>query len=284
MASMAGTSDAHGSRHRVELGAVQETLFFPLAARARESGRKRPLLRDPKAVEMIASIDYAADKYGPGPGSSTMVLRTAIVDTWVRAFLAENPTGTVVEIGTGLNTRFERVDNGTVHWIDLDLPDTIDLRRKFFTDTERRRMIAASVLEEAWLGSVEECPGPYFFVAEGVLVYLPEEEAGQALARIARRFPGALVAFDTYPRRLLESQHKQAARKGMEARWAWSCEDPRSLERLGLEALDVARVTRPPHALRTRLPFRYRLFLPLADRLLRGLFAITLFRAGSRDT
>jgi hypothetical protein len=25
-----------------------------------------------------------------------------------------------VEIGTGFNTRFDRVDNGQVHWIDLD--------------------------------------------------------------------------------------------------------------------------------------------------------------------
>ena len=37
----------------------------------------------------------------------------------------------MVELGTGLNTRFERTDNGTAHWIDLDLPDTIALRRQF---------------------------------------------------------------------------------------------------------------------------------------------------------
>jgi O-methyltransferase involved in polyketide biosynthesis len=48
-----------------------------------------------------------------------------------------------VELGTGLNTRFERVDNGTVHWIDLDLPDTIALRRRYFADTERRQMVGA---------------------------------------------------------------------------------------------------------------------------------------------
>ncbi|MGY6023502.1 class I SAM-dependent methyltransferase [Streptomyces spinosirectus] len=279
---MPGTSDTNDGKHPVELGSVQETLFIPLAARARETVKKRPLLRDPKAVEMIRDIDYPAEKYGPGPGSSITVLRTAIVDSWVRAFLAEHPAGTVVEIGTGLNTRFERVDNGTVHWVDLDLPDTIALRRKFFTDTERRRMVAASVLDEGWLSTVEEYPGPYFFVAEGVLVYLPENEAAEALTRIAQRFPEALVALDTYPRRLLEKQHQQAAQKQMEARWAWSCEDPRSLERLGLRVVEAASVTRPPRAARAQLPLRFRTFLPLADRLLRGLFNITLFRAGSR--
>ena len=33
-------------------------------------------------------------------------------------------------------------------------------------------MVAASVLDEEWLQAVAERPGPYFFVAEGVLVYL----------------------------------------------------------------------------------------------------------------
>ena len=143
--------DGMADRHQARLGAVQETLFIPLAGRARASRGRRPVLRDPKAVEMMASIDYDAAKYGRGAGGTVTVLRTAIFDFWVRAFLDEHPAGTVVEIGTGLNTRFERVDNGAVHWIDLDLPDTIELRRAFFADTDRRRMVAASVLDEAWL-------------------------------------------------------------------------------------------------------------------------------------
>ncbi|RZB14166.1 hypothetical protein StrepF001_39995 [Streptomyces sp. F001] len=68
-------------------------------------------------------------------------------------FLTEHPDGTVVEIGTGLNTRYERVGTGRARWFDLDLPDAIDLRRTFFTDTARRTMIAA-VTDEAWADSV----------------------------------------------------------------------------------------------------------------------------------
>jgi O-methyltransferase involved in polyketide biosynthesis len=81
-----------------------------------------------------------------------------------------------VEIGAGLNTRFERVGNGQAHWIDVDLPDVIELRRRFFADTGRRRMVAASVLDKAWLHDVRQSPGPYFFVAEAVLAYLPEDQ------------------------------------------------------------------------------------------------------------
>jgi O-methyltransferase involved in polyketide biosynthesis len=239
------------AKQQAQLGAVQETLFITLAARAAESQRKHPVLRDPRAVELLRSIDYDAAKYGAGAGGFVTVLRTAILD------------------------------NGRVHWLDLDLPDTIDLRRKFFADTGRRRMVAASVLDEGWLPDVARSPGPYFFVAEGVLVYLPQDQVLATLARIAQRFPGAMLALDTYPSRTFEQQHRLAARKGMDARWAWACDDPHSLERSGLEVRQSATLTRPPRDMRAELPARYRYLVPLADPLLGKSMDLTLFRASS---
>jgi O-methyltransferase involved in polyketide biosynthesis len=268
-------------KQQVRLGAVQETLFIPLAARARETQRKHPVLHDPKAVQLAQSIDYDAAKYGRGVGGPVTVLRTAIIDFWVRSFLAAHPAATVVELGTGLNTRFERVDNGQVHWFDLDLPDTIDLRRNFFADTGRRQMIAASALDEDWLPTVARSRGPYFFVADGVLVYLPEDQVMTTMARMAERFPGALLALDTYPKQTFDRQHRLAASKGVDARWAWACDDPRSLERFGFEVMESATLTRPPRAMRGQLPARYRYLMPLADPLLGRAMAITLFRASS---
>ena len=85
------------------------------------------------------------------------------------------------------------------------------------------------------------------------------------LARVAQRFPGALIALDTYPKRSLDRQHRLAAKKGMDAQWAWACDDPRNLERAGLEVVESAAITRPPRAMRSQLPARYRYLLPLAD-------------------
>ncbi|HEY3980095.1 MAG TPA: class I SAM-dependent methyltransferase [Streptosporangiaceae bacterium] len=269
------------SKQPARLGDVQQTLFIPLAARARETRRRHPVLRDPRAVELVASIDFDAATYGQGAGGFVTVLRTAIFDHWVRAFLARHPAGTVTEVGTGLNTRFDRVDNGQVRWIDLDLPDTIELRRKFFADTSRRTMVAASFLDEDWLAAVADRPGPYFFVADGVLTYLPEEQVTAALARLAARFPGALIALDTYPRATYERQHKLAARKNMQARWQWAVDDPRTLERLGLRVVESATITRPPAALRRQLPARFRFLLPLANPVLGRALDVTLFSAGT---
>ncbi|HEY3754254.1 MAG TPA: class I SAM-dependent methyltransferase [Pseudonocardiaceae bacterium] len=266
-------------KKQVQLGPVQETLLITLAGRAKETTRKRPMLRDPKAVRILESIDYDVDKYGKNAGGTITVLRTLILDSWVRAFLADHPGGTVVELGTGLNTRFERVDNGTVHWVDVDLPDTIELRRNFFTDTDRRQMISASVLDDDWQQAVAEQPGPYFFVAEGVLVYLPEDDVLRTLGGIATRFPGAFVALDTYRKRMVEQQHKMADRRNMQARWAWGVDEPRELGgRLGMRVVESTPVTRPPKAIRDRLPRGYRVLLPVLDKALQGFGSLTLLQ------
>jgi len=271
---MAGMTD----RDQARLGAVQETLFIPLLARARAAQRRRPVLRDPKAVEIAGSVEIDA-KYGRGAFGSVTVLRTVLMDAWVRAFLARNPAGTVVEIGTGLNSRFERVDNGQVHWIDLDLPDSIELRRKFFADTDRRRMVAASVTSEEWLPIVAQSPGPYFFVADGVLVYLTEEQVSTLLTRIKNHFPNARIALDTFPQRTLDQQRKLAARRGIPARFAWACDDPHSLERLGLRVVESTGLARLPRPVRRHLPARYRYLLPLAEPILGPAMRVTLFQA-----
>ena len=117
-------------------------------------------------------------------------------------------------------------------------------------------------------------------MSDGVLVYLQEEEVTGALARIAARFPGARLAFDTYPRAALEAEHKMAAKRGV-ARWQWACDDPRTLERLGLRLVESATITRPPAGLRAQLPARYRYLLPLADPVLGRGLALSLFRSAA---
>ena len=50
----------------VHLGAVQETLPIPLLARARDTERRRGLLRDPRAVQFVRSLDYDFDRWEGG--------------------------------------------------------------------------------------------------------------------------------------------------------------------------------------------------------------------------
>jgi O-methyltransferase involved in polyketide biosynthesis len=268
-----GMNDKHG----VELGTIQETMLLTLADRAVDARKKRSILQDAKAVEIIESIDHPMAQSG-GMHQGT-VTRTAIYDSLVRDFLDRHPAGTVVEIGSGLNTRFERVDNGRVSWIDLDLPDSIEVRRTFFADTDRRRMLAGSALDSGWHDTVAGLPGPYLFVSEGVLAYLPREDVDKALAKIAGQFPGATIVFDTYSRRTHRRVNRLADEGKMDARLAWSCEDPREFESIGFTLVSSTSITKPPREVRDRLPVGLRIALPVLHPLGKNLFRLNMFRA-----
>ena len=252
-------------RRSIQLGRVQETALIPLYARALESQRQRPILEDPKAVEIVNSIDWDFGRFGQRRRVVGCALRCAMFDVAVQDFLRRHPDGTVVELGAGLNTRFERLDNGKVHWYDLDLPDMVELRRTFFRDSERRITLTASVLDTDWIETVRRSPGPYFLVAETVLAYLREEQVKAALKQIASGLPQVTIALDTVGRRAVESVNKDHARRKLAARFAWACEDPISIQdwNIGLHLLESRTVADVPECIwpRLSLPLRGNLLL-----------------------
>ncbi|MFY1637087.1 class I SAM-dependent methyltransferase [Solwaraspora sp. WMMB335] len=243
----------------VRLGAVEQTLMIPLYGRAVETRKRRPLLSDPRAVQIVESLGYDfARMKAFASGATGAVLRTVMFDVWVRRFLAEHPGGTVVEIGTGLNTRFDRLDNGRVTWFDLDLPDVITLRCRFFHDTDRRRMLPASVLDPAWVRTVQTGPGPYLFVAEAVLLYLEPYHVEEVFRLLGANFPGALLAAETGGRAMADSVNRNDVIRTMGARMTWVCEDPAEMERLGVRLLESRTFLDPAPELRARMPLRFR--------------------------
>jgi O-methyltransferase involved in polyketide biosynthesis len=260
------------SKRSIQLGEVQETMLIPLYARAIESRKKRSILYDRKAVEMVESIDWDFRRFGQGWRVFACALRSAMFDVWVADFLGRHPEGTVVEIGAGLNTRFERLDNGRVHWFDLDLPDAVELRRRFFADTERRTTLAGSVLDSNWIETVRRSRGPHFFVAEAVFVYLEERQVKAALTQIARDFPGAGIAFDTTSRKAIDRGNKDFVRRKMAARFAWACEDPRQIERwkIGLRLVESRTPVDVPAPLKPRLSVPMRTAFGAFRRLFPG--------------
>ena len=255
----------------IELGPVQETLLIPLLGRAVETGKTNGLLKDPRAVEILEQLDYDFEKWRGIQSLVGASLRTRLFDEEVEAFLAVHPEGTVVEIGAGLNTRYERLDNGRAHWLELDLPDSMALRRQFFADTERRRMVAASALDTDWLDEVAALPGPTCFVSEAVLIYLEGTEVEAVVRGLAGRFPGSWFLTDTSSTAMVDGQASHDAMRHLSpASWfRWKCDDPRSIQPWGLR-LDRSRTfLDAPDALRRRLPLPFRLVARWAPFLIR---------------
>ena len=266
-----------------DLGHVQETLLIPLYARARDAARRHPVLHDERAAALVAGLEYDFSQFG-GPSLLGCILRSAILDGWVRCFLARHPAGTVVELGAGLDTRFERLDNGTVRWFDLDLPDTIALRRRFFADRPRCTMLEGSVLDTDWFDTVATAPGPYLFLCEGVFVYLTEEQVRTVLSQLSLRFEQSMIAFDTAGAVMLRNQHRNGSMHAVSARMQWVCENPHEVEQWGPKLLQTRTFATPQPEVANSWPARYRYGLLLLARLLPTVvnsYKLNLFRLGS---
>ena len=194
------------------LNAVSRTLMIPLYIRAMESRRPDAIVRDPKAVELVSQLDYDFSSIQRRKDEQvSFLLRMREFDRLARVFLAEHPAGVIVDLGCGLDTRFERIDNGQVEWYGLDLPEVIELRQELLKETPRSHFIGCSVLDFSWMGEITRPdalrsqagergqPGwPIRFLAEAMLVYLEEADVKRLVQTLAERFPGAELVCDAY--------------------------------------------------------------------------------------
>jgi O-methyltransferase involved in polyketide biosynthesis len=246
------------------LGPVSETLMIPLWCRAIETSRRRGLLHDPKAQAIVASLDYDFDRRFAAHRNLAFraCLRTVMIDRWVQGFLREHPGATIIEIGTGLNTRFERVDDGALRWFDVDLPDSMALRRRFFEDGERRTMVEGAFGDDAWLARIEPATGPKLFIAEAVLVYLDEATVRRGFEQLATAFPGSQFIFDTVTTAAVAARNRPMMQT-YQAPFVWGCDDPRVIEAWARHRLlETTTMYELPYALRRRVPLEHRLAFP----------------------
>lgn len=181
----------------VELGPLQHTLLMPLWARAIETKKDLPLLVDNKAVEIIESIDYdfAAFKNLEEINLISWISRCRKYDEVINRFIIANPNGTIVNIGCGMDTNYERAINSTLKWYDLDLPDVIELKRKFFEETENRRFISDSFLNTKWFEYIKP-KGKVLFISAGVFCYFEESAIKDFLVKVVNSFPSSELLFD----------------------------------------------------------------------------------------
>lgn len=126
----------------------------------------------------------------------TLFARTILLDQMVGAFLEEHPDATVVNIACGLDTRVYRLDNGQVRWYNLDLPEVIDIRRRFLNEHGRISMIAKSAMNESWAEEIEDPTGEVLVVIEGLVMYLTEADVKKILFIICSRFEHAEIIME----------------------------------------------------------------------------------------
>jgi O-methyltransferase involved in polyketide biosynthesis len=179
---------------------IQETMLGPLWARANRGQKYPGILEDPKAVEVLEKIDHdfsEIKKLLGGWRGIGLLVRARSLDDAVKRYIQTHPNTTVINIASGLDTTFHRVDNGKIRWYNLDLPDAIEYRKKFIPETPRSKCIAKSAFDYSWMDDVVfNSEEGIFFIAGGFFYYFSEDEVNELFRTLAEKFPGGEIAFD----------------------------------------------------------------------------------------
>jgi O-methyltransferase involved in polyketide biosynthesis len=225
------------------LDGVSQTLLMTLYVRARESQRPDAMIKDDQAADMVNKLDCDFSRLRMQRHDEVaVIMRMRKFDSHVRDFLVRNPDGVVVHIGCGLDTRFERVDNGRVEWFDLDMQDVIELRKKLLqTGSSRYHMIPKSVFEFDWIDEVCRLkPRSFLFMAEGVFPYFEESLVKGLFLKLKECFPGAELVCDAHTPFVVWADNIHLALARVKARLHWSIKTGRDPEGwgAGIQMLD----------------------------------------------
>lgn len=174
-----------------------KTLFISLLGKALMS-RNNIFLHDTKAEEIISEVDFNFNSLRQSKWLSMyMSLRAMIIDELCNKYILNNVNATIIHLGCGLDSRCLRVNQNFDFWYDIDYKNVIDIRKHFYNTTLKYKMIGSSILDYKWLDNINESDN-ILIVAEGLTMYLSEEQIKRLLVQINNKFKNVHLLFDAY--------------------------------------------------------------------------------------
>lgn len=189
-----------------QLHAVSETALLTLKSRIIESEKQTPLLSDPKGKEILSKLETLLPaevvervlkrKFSPTL-TSYIALRARKYDAYTREFLKEK-NGLVLSLGCGFDTRFWRIGDAELKYVEVDLPEVIALKKQLLGTDPGYHMIGCSVLDPCWISDVVSMQTEnVLFLAEGLFMYLPENDIIAVIKKLASTFQNSQLVFET---------------------------------------------------------------------------------------
>jgi len=102
----------------------------------------------------------------------------------------------VLHAGCGMDSRCIRICSRQP-WFDVDFPDVIAERKRYFQETETYHMVATDIRDMEWLKAIP-AGTPAVIVMEGISMYLKPEELKEVLRRWKDHFGQVSILMDSY--------------------------------------------------------------------------------------
>ena len=215
------------------MDSVNKTLYIPLYGKALVS-KQGILLQDPKAEEIWAAEGF------PLKGKSRskwlayyMSMRAAVFDRWLAAQMQQHPQAVILHLGCGMDSRVTRLGTRGHQWFDVDFPEVITERKRYFREADGYHMIPADLREESWLQQIP-AEGGAIIVLEGVSMYLKPEELKTVLKRWKAYFGEVRILMDSYTVFGAKATKYKNPINEVGVTQVYGFDDPKTLEETGL--------------------------------------------------
>ena len=207
---------------------VNKTLYIPLYGKSYVS-KRGIILNDTKAEEIWQAEGFplkgkAASKWL----AFYMGMRAAAFDRWTAKQLRQFPAATVLHLGCGMDSRCLRVGDEAHTWYDIDFPNVISERKKYFAETANYRMVGMDVRNLEFTGEA------VIAILEGISMYLKREELLQLLNGLCQGFSQVAVLMDCYTDFAARASKFKNPINEVGVTEVYGLDDPKLLEESGL--------------------------------------------------
>ena len=179
------------------MNSVNKTLYIPLYGKAYVS-RKGLFLKDKKAEEIWEAEGFSLKGKSKSKWLAYyMGVRCAVFDEWLKLKMADAQDAVVIHIGCGMDSRITRVGSENHKWYDVDFPEVIEERKRYYTETNEYKMIAGDARDCIWLKAINKSKAA-IVVMEGISMYLTVEEMRNLSDNICSHFESVVLLVDAY--------------------------------------------------------------------------------------
>lgn len=176
---------------------VNKTLYIPLYGKS-EVSKKGIILNDPTAEKIWQKEGFELKGKSKSKWLTYyMGMRSAVFDNWVKDKISENSDAIVIHIGCGMDSRINRIGDNVHMWYDLDFPDVIDERKKYYEETNRYKMVKSDARNTRWLSDVPS-DKTAVIIMEGVSMYFQPDELYNTLSNLSNHFHKINLLMDCY--------------------------------------------------------------------------------------
>lgn len=185
------------SKRGVTMDNVNKTLYIPLYGKSYVS-KKGIFINDKKAEDIWEKEKFKLK----GKSKSKylayyMAIRASVFDAWVRDKINEQEDAVILHIGCGMDSRVIRTGIINHKWYDVDFPEVISERKKYYQENDYYKMICGDARKLDWLTDIPNARKA-IVILEGISMYLTNSELKGLITSLDNRFEKVSLLMDCY--------------------------------------------------------------------------------------